>query len=47
VNLDRPLFPGAFGEKFTTEGFIEDQVHIGVEFRISTAKLVVTQARMP
>ncbi len=39
--------PGAFGENLTTEGLIEDQVHIGDEFRVGTARLVVTQPRMP
>jgi MOSC domain-containing protein YiiM len=45
--LGRSLLPGAFGENLTTEGLIEDQVHIGDEFRIGTARLVVTQPRMP
>jgi len=38
---------GAFGENFTTEGLIEDAVHIGDRFRIGSAELVVTQPRMP
>lgn len=38
---------GAFGENLTTEGLIEDSVHIGDEFRVGTALLVVTQPRMP
>ena len=45
--LGRELSPGAFGENLTTEGLIEDQVHIGDEFRVGTARLVVTQPRMP
>ena len=47
TSLGRPLLPGAFGENLTTEGLLEDQVHIGDEFRIGTAKVVVTQPRMP
>jgi MOSC domain-containing protein YiiM len=47
ANLGRQLLPGAFGENLTTEGLIENQVHIGDEFRIGTAKVVVTQPRMP
>jgi len=38
---------GAFGENFTTEGFVEDAVHIGDRFRIGSAEFVVTQPRMP
>jgi MOSC domain-containing protein YiiM len=45
--LGRDLSPGAFGENLTTEGLVEDQVHIGDEFRVGTARLVVTQPRMP
>jgi MOSC domain-containing protein YiiM len=45
--LGRDLSPGAFGENLTTEGLIEEHVHIGDEFRVGTALLVVTQPRMP
>jgi MOSC domain-containing protein YiiM len=45
--LGRDLAPGAFGENLTTEGLIEDRVHVGDEFRVGTARLVVTQPRMP
>jgi MOSC domain-containing protein YiiM len=45
--LGRDLAPGAFGENLTTEGLIEDAVHIGDEFRVGTARLVVTQPRLP
>jgi len=38
---------GAFGENLTTEGWWEDQVHIGDRFRIGTAELVATQPRTP
>lgn len=38
---------GVFGENLTTEGLIEDAVHIGDRFRVGSAELVVTQPRMP
>jgi MOSC domain-containing protein YiiM len=38
---------GAFGENMTTEGPIEDSVHIGDQFAIGSAQFVVTQPRMP
>jgi len=38
---------GAFGENFTTEGLIEDSVHIGDRLRVGSAEFVVTQPRMP
>ena len=38
---------GAFGENLTSEGWWEDEVHIGDRFRIGTAEVVVTQPRMP
>jgi len=47
ARLGRRLLPGAFGENFTTEGLVEDRVHIGDEFRIGTARLVITQPRLP
>lgn len=47
AQLGRALPPGAFGENLTTEGLVEDAVHIGDEFRVGTARLVVTQPRMP
>lgn len=41
-------FPwGAFGENLTTEGLLEDGVHIGDRFRARSAEFVVTQPRMP
>jgi MOSC domain-containing protein YiiM len=42
-----PLPPGAFGENLTTEGMLEDIVHIGDTFRAGSAILQVTQPRMP
>ena len=44
---DAELAWGAFGENFTTEGLLEDEVWIGDRFRVGTAELVVTQPRMP
>lgn len=38
---------GAFGENFTTEGLLEDKIHIGDRLRIGTAGFSVTQPRMP
>jgi MOSC domain-containing protein YiiM len=47
TKLGISLPPAAFGENLTTEGLIEDQVQIGDEFRVGTARLVVTQPRLP
>ena len=38
---------GAFGENFTTEGLLEDGIHIGDRLRIGSADFTVTQPRMP
>jgi MOSC domain-containing protein YiiM len=38
---------GAFGENFTTEGVLDDAVHIGDRLRAGSAEFVVTQPRMP
>ena len=38
---------GVFGENLTTEGLLEDGVHVGDRFRIATAEFAVTQPRMP
>ena len=43
--IDLPY--GSFGENFTTEGLIEDSVHLGDRFRIGGAVVEVTQPRMP
>ena len=42
-----PLPAGAFGENLTTEGMLEEVVHIGDVFRAGSAILKVTQPRMP
>src|SRR2546422_4729837 len=44
---DTDLPWGAFGENFTTEGLLEEAVHIGDRFRVGSAEFVVTQPRMP
>jgi len=38
---------GAFGENFTTDGLIEDSVHIGDQFSVGSAEVIVTQPRLP
>ena len=45
--LGRSLPPGAFGENFTVEGRTEEGVHIGDVFAVGTAKLQVSQPRIP
>ena len=47
AKLGRKLSAAAFGENFTTEGLLEDQTHIGDEFQVGTARIVVTQPRLP
>jgi MOSC domain-containing protein YiiM len=42
-----PLRTAIFGENFTTEGLSEDSVQIGDEFSIGSARVIVTQPRMP
>ena len=36
-----------FGENFTTEGLLEDFVHLGDRFGVGSAEVVVTQPRLP
>lgn len=44
----RPDYPwGIFGENLSTTGLLEDSVCVGDEYQIGTARLVVTQPRMP
>jgi MOSC domain-containing protein YiiM len=38
---------GNFGENFTTEGLLEDAVHLGDRLSVGSAELVVTQPRLP
>lgn len=44
---DTPLPWGSFGENFTSQGLLEDEVNIGDRFRIGTAEVGVTQPRLP
>jgi MOSC domain-containing protein YiiM len=41
------LAVGNVGENFTTEGLFEDNVNIGDTLQVGSAKLMVTQPRMP
>jgi MOSC domain-containing protein YiiM len=43
----RDLPPGTFGENFTTEGLLEENVHLGDRFAINDAEVIVTQPRLP
>ena len=38
---------GAFGENFSAEGILEDQIRVGDRLRVGSAEFVVTQPRMP
>jgi len=42
-----PLPWGSFGENFTSEGLLEDEIRIGDRLRIGTAEFAVSQPRMP
>jgi MOSC domain-containing protein YiiM len=44
-NQDLPM--GSFGENFTTEGLLEDSVHLGDRFAVGSAEVIVTQPRLP
>ena len=43
----RELPVAIFGENFTTEGLLEDSVHLGDQFSVGSAEVVVTQPRLP
>lgn len=43
----RDLPWGIFGENLTHEGLLEAEVCVGDEYRVGTARLVVTRPRMP
>jgi MOSC domain-containing protein YiiM len=43
----RELPAGFFGENFTTEGLPEDSVHLGDQFSVGSAEVVVAQPRLP
>lgn len=38
---------GQFGENFTVEEMLDDEIHIGDQFRVGTALVEVTQPRVP
>ncbi|HEX4665226.1 MAG TPA: MOSC domain-containing protein [Chthoniobacterales bacterium] len=38
---------GAFGENFSAEGILEDQIRIGDRVRVGSAEFMITQPRMP
>jgi MOSC domain-containing protein YiiM len=44
---ERELPMAVFGENFTTEGLLEDSVHLGDRFAVGSAEFVVTQPRLP
>ena len=41
------LPPGVFGENFTIDSGLEDEIHVGDSFSIGSAEVVVTQPRLP
>ena len=43
----RDLPMAIFGENFTTDGVLESSVHLGDQFAVGSAQLVVTQPRLP
>jgi len=43
----RELPMGMFGENFTTEGVLEQDVHLGDRLAVGSAEVVVTQPRLP
>lgn len=43
----RELPLGIFGENFTVDGLLEDEVHIGDRFSAGSAEVYVTQPRLP
>jgi MOSC domain-containing protein YiiM len=45
--LGRELPIAIFGENFTTNGLLEDSVHLGDRLSIGSAEVVVTQPRLP
>jgi MOSC domain-containing protein YiiM len=43
----RELPAAIFGENFTTEGLLEDSIHLGDQFSVGSAEVIVTQPRLP
>jgi MOSC domain-containing protein YiiM len=44
---DRELTMGIFGENFTVDGLLEESAHVGDQFSVGSAQVVVTQPRLP
>jgi len=44
---DMELPYGMFGENFTTEGLLEDDMHVGDVYRVGEGEVRVTEPRMP
>jgi MOSC domain-containing protein YiiM len=44
---EQKLPMGAFGENFTTDGLLEDSVHLGDQFSVGSAEVIVSQPRLP
>jgi MOSC domain-containing protein YiiM len=38
---------GIFGENFTVDGLVEESVHLGDQFSVGSAEVIVTQPRLP
>jgi len=43
----RDLPMGSFGENFTIDGLLDNEVHLGDRFAVGSAEVVVTQPRLP
>ncbi len=43
----RDLSMAMFGENCTTDGLLEDSVHLGDQFSVGSAEVIVTQPRLP
>ena len=43
----RELPMAIFGENFTTDGLLEDSVHLGDQLSVGSAEVIVTQPRLP
>src|SRR4051794_31790334 len=43
----RDLPRGMFGENFTTEGMLENDVYVGDRFRVGESEIMATEPRMP
>ena len=43
----RELPMGIFGENFTLDGLLEETVHLGDELAVGSARVIVTQPRLP